>query len=225
MELQFIGHSSFYIKTAEHGILIDPFIEGNPVADFDFNAHKITDILLTHAHADHFGDAIPIAKKTGATITAIFELANYCAKKGVKSQGANIGGRVKFPWGSIRLLNAVHSSSTPDGEYVGPPVSIFLEIEGKKIFHAGDTSLHSDLKMIGDVYLPDVAILPVGDFYTMGAEEAVIATKWLYPEIVIPMHFNTFDVISADIAKFKKKVEVDTSAKCIIMNPNDVLTL
>lgn len=224
MELQFIGHSAFYIKTGESGILIDPYINGNPLADFDYREHNITDILLTHAHADHLGDAIPISKKTGATITAIVELANYCEKKGAKSQGSNIGGRVKFPWGDIRLLNAVHSSSTPDGEYVGPPTSIFLEIEGKKIFHAGDTSLHSDLKMIGDFYRPDVAILPVGDFYTMGVDEAVMATKWLYPEIVIPMHFNTFDVISTDVVKFKKKVEVDTNAECIVLNPNDKLT-
>lgn len=224
MQLKFIGHSAFYIQTGEYGILIDPYITGNPVADFNYKDYKITDILLTHAHADHLGDAIPIAKDTGAKITAIFELANYCAKKKVETQGANIGGRVTFPWGNIRFLNAVHSSSTPEGEYVGPPASIFLEIEGKKIFHAGDTSLHSDLKMIGDVYLPDLAILPVGDFYTMGADEAVIATKWLYPEIVIPMHFNTFDVISADVAKFKKKVEAETSAKCVVMNPNDTLT-
>lgn len=202
MELQFIGHSAFYLKTENDGILIDPFISQNPVAKFDSKS-KITDILVTHGHTDHLGDAIPLSKKTGAMITTIFELANYCAKCGAKAQGINIGGKVSFEWGNARFFNATHSSSTPDGAYAGIASSILLEINGIKIFHAGDSGLHQEMKTIGEFYTPDIALLPIGDFYTMGVEEAVIAAKWLGAKQLIPMHYNTFDAIKADVEKLK----------------------
>lgn len=225
MKLQFIGHSAFYLETDDAEILIDPFISQNPVADFDIEKHKITDILVTHAHADHLGDAIPISKKTGATITAVFELANYCLARGAKVQGVNIGGRVPFPWGDAWFLKALHSSSTVDGVYGGCPASILIEAGGVKIFHAGDTGLHYDMKMIGEVYKPDIAILPVGGFYTMGEEEALIAAEWLGAKTVIPMHYNTFEAIAVQVDDFKKKLEASYDSKCLPLLPGETITI
>lgn len=215
MELQFIGHSAFYLKTDNAGILIDPFISQNPVAKFDPKS-KITDILVTHGHADHLGDAIPLSKQSGATITTIFELANYCTKCGAKAQGVNIGGKILFEWGNARFFSATHSSSTPDGAYAGVASSILMEINGIKIFHAGDTGLHQEMKTIGEIYKPDIAILPVADFYTMGIEEAAIAAKWLGAKKIIPMHYDTFDAIKADIEKLKTLLP--SGIECIALN-------
>ncbi|OGI00191.1 MAG: metal-dependent hydrolase [Candidatus Melainabacteria bacterium GWF2_37_15] len=208
MKITFIGHSAFKINDS---ILIDPFMAGN---------HTANDILLTHAHGDHLGDAIEISRKTGAKITAIFELANYCAEKGAKAQGVNIGGKVPFSWGSAYWLPARHSSSTPDGKYGGEPASIFLNINGKKIYHAGDTGLHYDMKMIGELYKPDVALLPIGGFYTMGVDEAVKAAQWLDCNKVIPMHYNTFPAIQVDVLDFKAKIEA-VGKECIILKPSE----
>lgn len=222
MKLQFIGHSAFYVENDKAGILIDPFISQNPIAKFDLPT-KVTDILVTHGHADHLGDAIPISKRSGATITAIFELANYCAKCGVKTQGANIGGKISFPWGSARFLSATHSSSTPDGNYAGCASSILIEIDGVKIYHAGDTGLHREMKTIGEIYKPDVALLPIGDTYTMDAEQAAIAAKWLGAKKIIPMHYNTFDAIKADTEKLKTLLP--SGAECVILKPGESISL
>ena len=222
MELQFIGHSAFYINTANTGILIDPFISQNPVAKFD-SSKKIDYIFVTHGHADHLGDAIPISKKTSAMITAVHELANYCTQRGAKAQGGNIGGKLSFPWGSARFLNAVHSSSTVDGVYAGCPVSFLLEIEGIKIFHAGDTGLHSDMKIIGEIYKPDVAILPVGSIYTMDIQEAAIAIKWLGAKKFIPMHYNSFDPLKIEIKDLKKLLPADV--ELIALNPGESIKI
>lgn len=222
MELQFIGHSAFYLETDDAGILIDPFISQNPVAKFDMKS-KITDILVTHGHADHLGDSIPLSKKSGAIITAIFELANYCSTRGAKAQGVNIGGKVPFGWGNVRFFSATHSSSTVDGVYAGCASSILIEINGVKIFHAGDTGLHREMKTIGEFYKPDIALLPAGDFYTMGVEEAAIATKWLGAKKVIPMHYNTFDAIKANAEKLKTLLKSDI--ELIVLEPGQKITI
>jgi len=174
---------------------------------------------------DHTGDAIPLSKRTYAPITAVFELANYCEKRGARVQGVNQGGKINFNWGDAYWLPAAHSSSTVDGEYGGCPCSILLDINGKKIYHAGDTGLHYDLKMIGEFYKPDVSLLPIGGYYTMGVEEAVQATKWLGSSVVIPMHYNTFPPIASDAERFKNLVESETQAKCIILKPNESYSL
>lgn len=203
MKLQFIGHSAFYLSTDGVGILIDPAISENPTAVFD-STSRIDDIFVTHAHFDHLGDAIPLSKKTGAMITTVYELANYCEKRGAKAQGGNVGGKVTFPWGSARFLSAVHSSSTVDGAYAGCPVGFLLEVGGVKIFHAGDTGLHYDMKLLGEIYKPDVAIIPVGSTYTMDIEEAAIAAKWIGAKKLIPMHYNTFPPIAIEIEDLRK---------------------
>lgn len=222
--LQYIGHSAFFIKTQDAGILIDPFISGNPKAKFDIQNEKISDIFLTHGHADHLGDAIPISRETKAQITATFELANYCSEKGAFAKSINLGGKISYPWGSARFLPAFHSSSTPDGQYAGMPASVLLEINGLKIYHAGDTCLNSEMKVTGDIYKPDIALLPIGSNFTMDVNEAVIAAEWLKAECIIPIHYNTFDLINADPENFKKQIELQ-GQKCIILKPGEGIEL
>ncbi len=222
--LQYIGHSAFYIKNDDGGVLIDPFISGNPKAVFDINNNKITDIFVTHAHSDHLGDAIPLSKALKAPISAIFELANYCASKGAYSKGINMGGKIKYPWGSAKFLPAFHSSATPEGTYAGMPASILFEIGGIKIYHAGDTCLNSEMKTIGEVYKPDIALLPIGSTFTMDIDDAVIAAQWLGVKQVIPMHYNTFELINTDASIFKNKTE-KLGIKCMLLSPGEGINI
>lgn len=223
VNIKFIGHSCFLINGK---ILIDPYIYSNPTAQVDpAELKKVKDILLTHAHSDHLGDSIEIANKSKAKITAILELANYCASKGTVTQGCNIGGKVDFDWGHAYWLPAQHSSSLPDGKYAGVAASILLNVEGRKVYHLGDTGLHYDLKMVGEFYQPDIALVPIGGFYTMGLNEALQAVKWLKPKVVIPMHYNTFAQIQTDVNQFQYMVNNSTDSKCIILNPSRDINL
>lgn len=202
MSITYLGHSAFEIETKGKKILIDPFLVAFP----DYNYAGVTDIFVTHAHGDHLGSAVEIAKKTGAVITAAYELANYCAQKGVRTNGIGLGSWINYDWGRVIAVPAFHSSSTPEGIYGGFPCGFVFEIEGKTIYHAGDTGLNSEMKMIGELYEPDLAMLPIGGQFTMDVEHAVIASQWLGVSAVIPMHYNTFEAISADIADFERQI-------------------
>lgn len=223
-ELSYIGHSAFFIKTENQGILIDPFISGNPCAKFETNNQNITDIFVTHGHADHLGDAVTIAKTERIPVTAVFELANYCMEHGAPAKGVNLGGNLKYGWGKARFLPAFHSSSTPDGRYAGMPASILFDINGTKIYHAGDTCLNSEMKTTGEIYSPDIALLPVGSVYTMDIDEAVTAAKWLNAKKVIPMHYNTFDAIKVNIEELKTKLSAQ-GIECKILEPGESIKL
>ena len=223
-EIKYIGHSAFCFKTDEGSILTDPFISGNPSAKFDIEQEKIINIFLTHGHGDHLGDAIPISRKYRMPITAIFELANYCEEKGAVVQGVNMGGNIKYNWGTARFLPAFHSSSTPDGKYAGMPASILFDIYGTKIYHAGDTCLNSEMKTAGEIYKPDIALLPVGSFYTMDTKDALTAAKWLNVKRVIPMHYNTFPAINVNIEEFKTELE-KSNIECVILKPGESLSI
>ncbi|MCD7878924.1 MAG: metal-dependent hydrolase [Candidatus Gastranaerophilales bacterium] len=223
-KLTYLGHSAFFIEKDWHGILIDPFITGNPMANFDYKKKRITHIIVTHAHLDHLGDAIAISKHSGAVIVAVFELANYCMEKGAKAIGVNIGGKLKFDWGTVRFLPAVHSSSNPDLPYGGLAASVLFDIEGTTIYHAGDTSLMSDFSLIGEIYNPYYALLPVGGYYTMDIEEAAIAAKMLFAMEIIPIHYNTFPNIKADIHKFSDLIE-SQGQKCLPLKVNEYVEL
>ncbi|MCD8377424.1 MAG: metal-dependent hydrolase [Candidatus Gastranaerophilales bacterium] len=200
MKLKYLGHSAFEIEHKNGKILIDPFLVKCP--DYDYS--NTTDIFVTHGHGDHLGKAPKIAIETGALITAVFELAKYCAKYGVSVNGISLGGWVKYDWGSAIALPAFHSSSADDGTYTGCPVGFLFDIDGKRIFHAGDTCLNSEMKVLKEIYKPDIAVLPVGGHFTMDVESAVIAAQWIGAETIIPMHYNTFPQINADIEKFKE---------------------
>jgi len=204
MGITYLGHSAFEIdfKTGQK-ILIDPFLVASP----NYNPDGVTDIFVTHAHADHLGSAIEISKQTGATITAVFELANYCESKGAKVNAINLGSWINFDWGKVIAVPAYHSSSTSDGIYGGTPCGFVIEINsGYTLYHAGDTCLNTHMKMIGEVYEPDVAMLPIGGKYTMDIEHAAIASEWIGASVIIPMHYNTFDAIKVDTTEFERHI-------------------
>ncbi len=203
MNLKYLGHSAFEITTGNSKILIDPFLVQCP--DYDYSGTN--DIFLTHGHSDHLGKAPQIAIKTGALITAVFELAKYCSRYGINVNGISVGGWLTYSWGRVIALPAFHSSSADDGTYTGCPVGYLFEIEGKRIFHAGDTCLNSEMKVLKEVYKPDVAILPIGGHFTMDVENAVIAADWIGAKTVIPMHYNTFPQINADTELFKSEIK------------------
>ena len=221
--IQYLGHSSFLVSEGHTSILFDPFLTGNPKASCSADDLNPTAILLTHGHSDHLGDAIPISKRTGATIVAAFELAMYCGNEGANFHPMGIGGKRQFDWGTVKLVQAFHSSSiqTDDGFiYAGMPSGIILEFGGKTLYHAGDTGLFSDLQLIGRRHQPDLALLPIGDNFTMGIDDAVEATIMIQPKAVIPMHYNTFDLIEVDAEEFKSKL-ADQAVECHVLNPGD----
>ena len=222
--LTFIGHSAFYFEKTDCGILIDPFISNNPAAKFDISGKKITDIIVTHGHGDHLGDAVPITKKTGALISAMVELANWCGAHGANVNPVQMGGLIPRKWGMLRFVPAFHSSSTPDGKYAGMPTGVILEIDGRKIYHCGDTCLNSEMKVIGEVYNPDMMLVPIGSHYTMDIDDAVIAAEWTGVKAVVPMHYNTFPQIKANPEILKEKLRAK-GVECIIMNPGQTISI
>ncbi|MGI6144372.1 MAG: metal-dependent hydrolase [Clostridia bacterium] len=209
LKLIYHGHACFSITDGTYDLLIDPFLNDNPLADV--KAHEVNPsyILLTHGHNDHFGDALEIAKRTGAMIIAPYELAIYCEQHGVKTAAMNPGGSKQFPFGKIKLTPAWHSSSIIKGNniiYTGAPCGFLIEIQGKIIYHAGDTGLFGDMKLIGDRYRLNFALLPIGDIFVMGPEDAIEAAVMLQAQVTIPMHYNTFPLIAQDPDLFVEKL-------------------
>ncbi len=202
MDIHYLGHSAFEIITKGKKVLIDPFLVCVP----NYRPENISDIFVTHGHGDHLGSAVEISARVGAPITAIFELANYCAKKGASAIDMGLGSWREYSWGRAILVPAFHSSTTPDGQYGGCPCGVVMEIEGRKIYHAGDTCLNSEMKTIGELYSPEIVMLPIGGKYTMDIEHAAKAAEWLRATVVIPMHYNTFDPIKVDIEEFKRQI-------------------
>lgn len=216
VKLTYHGHSVFEIKTKEYTLVIDPFFTGNANAKIKPSDVKADYIILTHAHGDHLGDGLEIALKNNATVIAVNELANYAAEKGCKAHNMHIGGGHNFPFGRVKFTIAHHGSSTPEGKYMGEPAGVVLSINGKNIYHAGDTGLFLDMKLIGEINPLDAALLPIGDNFTMGIDDAVKAVEFLNPKLAVPMHFNTFGVIEADPLEFKRKVE-SIGKKCTVI--------
>ena len=221
--IKYLGHSAFYIKSGDYGILIDPWFMHNQDVNFDITKENITHILITHGHSDHFGDTITIAKQTNAKIIAIFETAIFCQKLGLNAIGVGMSAEIKQEFGSVRFFQATHTNTLPNGQYGGVAASILIDVDGVKIFHAGDTGLTREFELIGKLYKPYYAMLPIGGHYTMGVEEAIIAAEMLNAKEYIPMHYNTFDVIEADPVKFRTKV-VEHGKLCHIMTINSELT-
>lgn len=207
MRLSYHGHSIVKIITGDYTILIDPFIQGNALTDLIVEEEKPDVILLTHGHNDHVGDTVEIAKACDALVIAPNELAVYLGLQGVKTHGMNIGGAKEFAFGTVKFTQAFHSSSyqTEDNIfiYTGMPAGILLTVEGKTIYHAGDTALFSDMALLGKRHPIDVAFLPIGDNFTMGPEDAAYAVELLNPKVAVPIHFNTFPPIEQDPEKFK----------------------
>lgn len=221
--IKYLGHSAFYIKYDKYGILIDPWFLHNKDVEFSIENENITHILVTHGHTDHFGNTIQIAKAKQAQVVAIFETAIYCQKMGVNALGVGMSAEIPLEFGSVRFLPAIHTNSLPDGEYGGIAASVLIDLQGIKIFHAGDSGLTKEYELIGELYKPYYAMLPIGGHYTMGVEEAVIAAKMLKAKEVIPMHYNTFDAINANPYDFNTKI-ITQGQTCHVMAVNDVIT-
>lgn len=217
MKLKYFSHSSFQI-TDNKGIriLIDPFLDGNPTSPVKSKDVDAEYIILTHAHGDHIGDSFAIAKRCSSNFICVNELADYCNSKGFNAHNMHIGGGYNFEFGRVKFTIAHHGSMTPDGTYAGEPAGVILTIDGKNIYHTGDTGLFYDMKLIGEMTPIDYMLLPIGDNFTMGITDAVKAAELLSPKTAIPMHYNTFPVIKADPDEFKKKVEAQ-GIKCRVM--------
>lgn len=211
MKISYHGHSVVKIHTKGKTILIDPFINGNSLTDLKVDEEKPDAILLTHAHNDHVGDTVALAKGNDAVVVAPVELANYLGTFGLNVVGMNLGGSKEFDFGTVKYTKAFHSSSytTDDGDiiYGGMPAGILFKAEGKTIYHAGDTELFGDMELIGKRNKIDVAFLPIGDFFTMGPEDAAYAAELLKADTVVPIHFNTFPPIKQDPQAFKEMVK------------------
>ncbi len=225
MKLKYFSHSAFQITTDDDiKILIDPFLDDNPTSPVKSDEVTADYIILTHAHGDHLGDAFKIAKRTDALFICVNELANYCAEKGFKAHNMHIGGSFNFEFGKIKFTIAHHGSLTPDNYYGGEASGVLITADGKTIYHTGDTGLFYDMKLIGEMNRIDYMLLPIGDNFTMGIDDAVKAVELTKPDVAIPMHYNTFPVIEADPALFKEKVEAG-GGKSMVMNFGDEIDL
>jgi len=209
LKLTYHGHSCWEMTAGAHRILIDPFLTGNPKADVGPDHFDTLDaILISHGHGDHVGDAVEIAQRTKATVVANYEIVGWFGKKNCAGHPLHLGGGHAFPWGHVKLTVAHHGSTGPDGEALGNPAGFVITMDGKKVYHAGDTALFSDMRLIGEMWGPlDVALLPIGDNFTMGMDDAVKATEFLQAKMAVPMHYDTFDLIKADAGVFVRKVE------------------
>ncbi len=222
MDIRFLGHACFEITEGDTSVLIDPFLSGNPKAAVEASEVEPTHILLTHGHVDHIGDTVDIAKRTGAQVVAIVEIANELTEAGVENvSDPNLGGTVKFDWGWVKLVPAWHTSTTPDGT-ANTPAGLLIGIGGKVVYHLGDTALFSDLKLVahrGDAI--DVALMCIGGHYTMDRLDAVVAAEFVEAGTVIPCHYDTFPPIETDAEAFKSDVESQTSSKVEILAPGE----
>ncbi len=225
IKLTWLGHACWNIETPNGTLLIDPFLTGNPAAAVQPDQVSPNYILISHAHGDHIGDAVEIAKRTGALVISNFEIANYFEAQGCQSHGLHIGGSHEFPFGRVKLTIAHHGSSFPDGHYGGNPAGFLLTIGNKKIYDSADTGLFSDMKLIGDEGI-DVAMIPIGDNYTMGPDDAVRAVKFIRPKYLIPMHYNTWDLIAQDPKVFAKRVIKEApKTKVVVLKPGESFEL
>lgn len=217
MKLRYFSHSAFQI-TSESGttILIDPFLDDNPTSPVKSEEVSADYIVLTHAHSDHLGDTFKIAQRCNSMVIAVNELAIYCAGKGCNVHNMHIGGGYEFEFGRLQFTIAHHGSSTPEGYYAGEPAGVVLTVDEKTIYHAGDTGLFYDMKLIGEMHHPYVMMLPIGDNFTMGINDAVKAAELVSPGFAIPIHYNTFDVIKADPNEFcTAAAEVGVNARAL----------
>jgi L-ascorbate metabolism protein UlaG (beta-lactamase superfamily) len=220
--IRWLGHSAVAIETAGHHLLIDPFLTGNPKAAIKADQAKADFILISHGHGDHVGDSVAIAKRTGATVISNYEIAGWLEQQGVKKvHGQQHGGGFNHPFGRVKLTLAFHGSALPDGSNGGNPCGFLIYLkDGRKIYHAGDTGLFGDMRLIGEEGI-DLAMLPIGDNYTMGPDDAVRAVRLLQPKKVIPIHYDTFPIIAQDAKAWAAKVKSEARVDVVVLKPGE----
>jgi L-ascorbate metabolism protein UlaG (beta-lactamase superfamily) len=233
MEIKFHGHSCFELREGEATVLVDPFLKpNNPVAVASADEVAPTHIAISHGHADHIADAVPVAKRTGAHCVAIVELAKWLEGQGVEAvSDPNFGGTVEFEWGFVSLVPAWHTNTIPGsaespfsaehGIAIGPAAGLVIELGGRTVYHAGDTCLFSDMRLVAQRRAIDVALLPIGGHYTMDRHDAAVAAELIGAQTVIPMHYDTFPAIEADSDAFKAEVESKTSSSVVLLKPGE----
>ena len=227
MEIRFLGHAAFSLSDGGTTLLVDPFLTGNPKAAASADEVDAGAILLTHGHADHFGDTLDIAKRTGAPVVAITELAGEIGEElGGDHQvfDPNLGGTVEFDWGSVRVVPAWHTSTTPKGT-VNTPAGLVIEFGGKRVYHLGDTALFSDLQLVKQRGRLDAALMCIGGHYTMDRFDAVEAAKLVGADLVIPCHYDTFPPIETDAEAFKADVKQAGISEVAVLEPGGTHTL
>ncbi|MDI3516934.1 MAG: hypothetical protein PWP37_798 [Thermotogota bacterium] len=228
VKISFLGHAAVIIESGDYRVIIDPFITGNPACPFKIEEIlPPTHILVTHGHGDHLGDTVELSKRFGSLVVANFEIATYLSIKGVeKIHAMHIGGKASLEFGNVKMVPAVHGSGIIDGDvmvYGGNPCGFLLEMEEKKIYHAGDTGLTIEMQLLQPEKI-DLAFLPIGSNYVMDIDDAVRAVEMIKPVKVVPMHYGTWPVIEASPEVFKERVE-SLGVECIIMKPGDTLEL
>ena len=225
MDIRFLGHACFELTAGDTRVLVDPFLSGNPKAAVEASDVDPTHVFLTHGHADHWGDVVDIAKRTGAQTLAIVEVANELSDAGVENVAdPNIGGTVDFGDVWVRLTPAWHTSTTPGGT-VNTPAGLIIGLGGKVVYHLGDTALFSDLALPGRRDHIDVALMCIGGHYTMDRHDAVTAAELVGADTVIPCHYDTFPPIETDAQAFKADVEANTSSQVVVLDPGQTHTV
>lgn len=228
MDIRFIGHGTVELTEGSTNVLIDPFLAPNsPVALVSAEEVEPTHILVTHGHADHTSDLMPVAQRTGAHVVAVVEISRWVAGKGHEANSEiNIGGTARFDWGWVKMVQAFHTNTLEgeDGIAIGPPAGLVVNIGGKTVYHLGDTGLFGDLKLIAESTPVDVALIPIGGNYTMDRHDGVTAAKLIGAETVIPIHYDTFPPVETDAEAYKADVEAQTSSKVVILKPGETFT-
>ena len=220
MDIRFLGHAAFALSDGDTTLVVDPFLTGNPRAAISAEDIAATVILLTHGHADHIGDTVAIAKRTGAPVVAIVELAHEIGEEGVEALDPNLGGTVRFDWGWVKFVPAWHTSTTPKGT-VNTPAGLLINFKDTTVYHLGDTCLFSDLQLVGKRNPIDYALMCIGGHYTMDRTDAVDAAGLIGARTVIPCHYNTFPPIETDAAAFKSDVESATGSNVVLLEPGE----
>jgi L-ascorbate metabolism protein UlaG (beta-lactamase superfamily) len=225
LKATWFGHAVLGLETGGYKVLVDPFFTGNPAASQTAKQAQADFILVSHGHADHVGDTLDIARRTGAMVISNAEISGWFGKQGLKTHAQHVGGGFKYPFGYLKLTLALHGSGLPDGSSGGNPVGFLLTTnEGLKVYMACDTGLFSDMRLIGEEGL-DLAFIPIGDNFTMGPDDALRAVKLLQPKHVVPIHYNTWELIAQDPNAWAKRVAAETSTQVHVLKPGESLTI